>query len=113
MSFNLSLSFFTADLAANLPAAASVDLPTIPRQFYATDTNAFYVWNPAKTGGAGWDLLYQLKPVAFAALPTVGKIIGTEAIVTDATTPTKGGIIANGGAVLTGAVWDGANWRGL
>lgn len=108
MAFNLELSLFTSGLAANLPT--SVDIPSIPRTYYATDTNAVYVWNPST---AAWNLMYQLKPVAFASLPTVGKIVGSEAFVTDATTPTKGGIIANGGAVLTGAVWDGTNWRGV
>lgn len=111
MAFNNYLSLGLSGLAANLPT--SVDNPTVPRTYYATDTNAVYMWNPVKVGGAGWDLLYQLKPVTFANLPTTGKIIGTEATVTDATTPTKGGIITGGSNVLTGAVWDGTNWRAV
>lgn len=109
MAFNDYLSLNTRGLAANLPTA--LDNPSISRTYYATDTNAIYMWNPDRAGGAAWDLLYQLKPVAFASLPVTGKIIGSEAVVNDATAPTKGGIIAGGGAVLTGAIWDGTNWR--
>lgn len=111
MAWQDYLNLFQSGLAANLPT--SVDNPTVPRFYYATDTNALYVWNPSHSGGAAWELQYQLKPVTFANLPTTGKIIGTEAYVTDATTPTKGGVITGGSNVLTGAVWDGTNWRAV
>lgn len=111
MAYNLYGSLFTFGLAAALPT--SVDNPNMPRFYYATDTNALYVWNPSHTGGAAWELQFQLKPVAFAALPVTGRITGSEAFVSDATAPTKGGVIAGAGAVLTGAVWDGAAWRGV
>lgn len=108
MAWNDYLSLNQQGLAANLPS--SVDLPKVPRVYYATDTNAVYMWN---TVTQAWELHYQLKPVTFANLPTTGKIIGSEAYVTDATTPTKGGIIVGGSNVLTGAVWDGTNWRAV
>lgn len=108
MPFNNYLSLNLSGTLANLPT--SPDHPEIPRTYYATDTNAFYMWNPTT---AAWELQYQLKPVTFANLPTTGKIIGSEAFVTDATTPTKGGIITGGSTVLTGAVWDGTNWRAV
>lgn len=109
---NSFLSLFTSGLLANLPPANQMDAgdAKITQFYYATDTNAFLIYNPTT---AAWELQYQLKPVTFANLPTVGKIVGSEAFVSDATTPTKGGVIAGAGAVLTGAVWDGAAWRGV
>lgn len=105
---NMYLDLVQSGLSTDPRLSNTPDDVTVARTFYTTDTQAKYVWNPA---ALAWQLHYQLKPVTFANLPTLGKITGSEATVTDATTPTKGGTITGGSSVLTGAIWDGANWR--
>lgn len=89
----------------------SPDNPTVARVFYATDTNALYVWNPSHTGGAAWELLFQAKPVTVAQLPTQNLIPGTEAVVSDATAPALGATVAGAGAVQVIVIWSGAAWK--
>lgn len=109
MAYNLYLSLFTADLAANLPTAANVDNPKVARIFYATDTKATFFWNNSAT--QAWELQQQLSAVTVALLPTTNRIIGSLAFVSDATTPAIGSIVAGAGAVLAQVRWDGTNWR--
>lgn len=44
MAWNDYLNLLTSGLSANLPA--SPDLPTLNRQYFATDTGITYTWNP-------------------------------------------------------------------
>lgn len=105
------LSILQAGLVANLPTVASDPDGALPKIYYATDTNAFYVLNPAHTGGADWELLMQVKPVTVANLPTAKLIAGTEAVVSDATTPAVGATVAGAGAVQCAVIWNGAAWK--
>lgn len=45
MPWNDYASVFASGLAANLPT--SPDIPSLPRQYFATDTGFTYTWNPA------------------------------------------------------------------
>lgn len=105
------LSLFSAGLLANLPTPASDTDGPLPKLYYATDTNAFYVLNPLHSGGAAWELQYQLKPVTVAALPTANLIAGSEAVVSDATAPAVGATVAGSGAVQCAVIWNGAAWK--
>jgi hypothetical protein len=108
MAFNLYLSIFSAGLLASLPTAANVDNPKIARQFYATDTNATYVWNPVTVA---WELQAQLKPTTVALLPTTNLIAGSSCVVSDATTPAVGATVVGAGAVQCSVIWNGAAWK--
>lgn len=108
MAFNLYLSLFVSGLVANIPAAANVDNPKVPRLYYATDTNGTYVWNPLTVA---WELQAQLKPTTVALLPTTNIIAGTSAVVSDATTPAVGATVVGAGAVQCSVIWNGAAWK--
>jgi hypothetical protein len=105
------LSLFSAGLAANLPSASSDNDGNLPKLYYATDTNALYSLNPAHSGGADWELLFQLKPVTVANLPTSKIIAGTLAVVSDATTPSVGGALTGGSNVQCAAIYSGSAWK--
>ena len=47
---------------------------------------------------------------ALTALPTAGLKVGDRAFVLDATTPTFGGALVGGGAVVSPVYWNGAAW---
>lgn len=70
MPYNDYLTIFTAGLDAGLPT--SPDLPSIPRQYHATDTNIVYKWNVVTKV---WDAT-QPKPVAVGAAVTARAIAG-------------------------------------
>lgn len=107
--YNDYLSIVTRGLLAALPAAASLDIPSIPRIFYATDTRATYFYNPASLA---WELQTQQVATTFALLPTANLVSGSRAIVTDMTAaPVIGAAAAGAGAVRCPVNWDGAAWR--
>lgn len=97
MSFNSYLGVFSAGLAANLPSApagvtfggasSGGDLPAIPRFYFATDTLGLYEYDSAN---AAYVLLFQLKPVTVASLPTANLKKGTLAMVSDSNITTGG-----------------------
>lgn len=71
MAWNDYLSILQTGLDATLPT--SPDQPTLPRFFYATDTNILYKWNVvAKV----WDAT-QAAPIPVGAALTAKKISGT------------------------------------
>jgi hypothetical protein len=105
------LSILQAGLIANLPTVDSDADGPLPKIYYATDTNAVYILNPAHAGGAAYELLMQFKPVTVANLPTANLITGSEAVVSDATTPALGSTVAGAGAVQVAVIWNGTNWK--
>lgn len=70
MPFDDYLTIVKSGLDAALPSAP--DLPSIPRLFYATDTNILYKWNPVSKA---WDST-QPKAVAVGAALTAKAIAG-------------------------------------
>ena len=61
---------------------------------------------------AHYTVLHQ-RPYTVALLPTVaeGMMIGSRAMVSDASSPTFGATVAGGGSTLTPVYWDGTNWK--
>lgn len=70
MAWNDYLSVLTTGLDANLPLAANLDLPALPRWYWATDTNILYKWNNVSKA---WDSTLP-KPVAVGAASTARAI---------------------------------------
>lgn len=70
MAWNDYLSIMQTGLDATLPTTP--DQPTLPRFFYATDTNVLYKWNVV---ARVWDAT-QAAPIAVGAALTAKKISG-------------------------------------